>query len=74
MQNIVGPKVKEARKKHNPKLTQAQLAIQLQLLDWSIDRSGIGKIELGIRQVTDIEVQKLSTALNVTVSWLMGED
>jgi transcriptional regulator with XRE-family HTH domain len=73
MRNIVGKRVKEARILAEPKLTQEELAIKLQMQDWSINRVGIAKIEAGIREVTDIEVVKLSKALGVTTSWLLGE-
>ena len=33
---------------------------------------GIAKIEIGVRQVTDIELVKIAKALNVTVTWLLG--
>ena len=73
MRNIVGKRVKEARLLAEPKLTQEQLAIKLQMQDWDINRVGIAKIESGIREVTDVEVVKLSKALGVTTSWLLGE-
>lgn len=73
MRNIVGQKVKEARKIAKPKLTQEQLAVKLQMQDWEISRAGVAKIEVGIREVTDIEVLKLAKALGVTVTWLLGE-
>ena len=73
MQNIVGPRIREARLQHKPQLTQLQLATKLQLDDWNISRSGIGKIEAGLRQVTDIELVKLANTLGVSVAWLIGE-
>lgn len=73
MRNIVGKRVKEARILAQPKLTQEELAIKLQMQDWSINRVGIAKIEAGIREVTDVEVVKLSKVLGVTTSWLLGE-
>jgi HTH-type transcriptional regulator, cell division transcriptional repressor len=75
MQNIVGSRVRLARSLRKPKLTQAELATQLQLLDWQIDRGGVAKIESGFRQVTDIEVVMLAKALQVDPGWLLeGED
>jgi hypothetical protein len=47
-------------------MSQQMLASKVQILGWDIDRSGIAKIELGIRQVTDIEVLILSQALDVS--------
>jgi HTH-type transcriptional regulator, cell division transcriptional repressor len=73
MRNIVGKRVKEARILAKPKITQEQLSIRLQVQDWTINRVGIAKIEAGIREVTDVEVVKLSKALGVTTSWLLGE-
>lgn len=73
MRNIVSRRVKEGRKLAKPKLTQEQLAIKLQMQDWNISRVGIAKIEMGIKEVTDVEVVKLSKALGVTVAWLLGE-
>lgn len=54
-------------------MTQAQLAAKLQLDQWDIDRAGVAKIEIGIRQVTDIELVKLAKALDVSAAWLLGE-
>jgi transcriptional regulator with XRE-family HTH domain len=73
VRNIIGKQVKMARHRFKPRMTQAALAVRLQLDDWDIDRSGVAKIELGLRQVTDIEVMKLAKALNVSASWLLGE-
>ena len=70
----MGQRVKEARNLAEHKLTQEDLAVKLQMQDWNINRVGIAKIEAGIREVTDIEVVKLSKALGVTTSWLLGEE
>ena len=71
--NIVGERAKIARLSHEPRLTQEGLAILLQLQGWDIGRSGIAKIEIGLRQVTDIEVVHLARALAVSVAWLLKE-
>lgn len=73
MRNIVGPRVKEARRLAKPKITQGELAAKLQVQDWEIGQAGVAKIETGLREVTDIELLKLSKALGVSVSWLVGE-
>ena len=72
--NVVGKRVKEARLSRNPKMTQAELATKLQLANWNIERSGVAKIESGIREVKDKEVVLLASVLNVTISWLFGEE
>jgi transcriptional regulator with XRE-family HTH domain len=74
MRNIVGPNVKIARHKFSPRLTQAELAIKLQLDGWHINRSGVAKIEMGYHQVTDIQLLKLADALNVNILWLLGKE
>lgn len=74
MRNIVGARVKEARHRSDKKITQSDLAVRLQLVGWAIDRVGVAKIEGGLRQVTDIEVKKLAKVLNVSTSWLLGDD
>jgi transcriptional regulator with XRE-family HTH domain len=71
--NIIGPRVRMARQIQEPHLTQSSLAERLQLKGWNISRSGVAKIELGLRQVTDIEVVRLAGALNVPVSWFFEE-
>lgn len=71
--NLVGPRVREARLRHSPPKTQAEVAEELQLGGWDISRSGVAKIELRLRKVTDIEVLQLASALGVSVSWLYEE-
>jgi len=71
VKNIVGSQVRLARKQL--KMTQDELAVRLQLDGWDVSRSGVAKIEIGIRQVTDVEVVRLAKALHVSVGWLFGE-
>ena len=71
--NIVGERVREARLKHRPALTQDQLSGQLAANGVSIDRAGISKIEIGVRCVLDFEVKALAKVLGVTTAWLLGE-
>ena len=70
--NLVGPRVREARKAYPGGLTQDQLSGRLAALTVTIDRPGIAKIELGIRQVYDTELAALAQALKVDVRWLLG--
>jgi HTH-type transcriptional regulator, cell division transcriptional repressor len=71
--NIVGERVRQARKSANPPITQEELIARLQVLDIMTDQSTLSKIENGQRPVTDIEVVALAKALKVTVGWLLGE-
>ena len=69
--NIVGPRVRQARLRSRPRLTQRQLADRVVNLGAHIDRAGIAKIEIGLRRVCDFEVLILAKALNVPVTWLL---
>ncbi len=71
--NIVGTRVRQARKVAIPPITQLNLAARLQVLGLSIDQSGLSKLESGRRPVSDVEVAALAKALKVSVSWLLGE-
>jgi len=66
--NVVGKRLKQIRLSKNPPVTQEQLAIQLQLLDWEIGRFGVSKIERGERQIIDKELMLLAKVLNVDVN------
>jgi transcriptional regulator with XRE-family HTH domain len=72
--NLVGQVVKKIRLSKKVSMTQEQLAIRLQLLDWFIDRFGVSKIERGEREITDIELLKLAKALDVNVQDLYPND
>ena len=69
--NIVGIRVRQARKAAKHPITQLDLIARLQLLDMNIDQSGLSKIENGQRPVSDMEVLALAKALKVSVSWLL---
>ena len=71
--NIIGEKVKLARGKAVPKITQTDLAARLQIQGLQIERTTISKIETGYREVKDIELVNLAKALDVSAAWLLGE-
>ena len=71
MKNIIGNKVREARRKSNPRLSQKELAAKLELNGWKISRGTLSKIEAGIRQVTDYELMALANVLKVSPEWLL---
>ncbi len=70
--NIVGPRIRQARLRKSPPLTQDQLSGQLAKVGVPIDRAGISKIEIGIRRVLDTEVRAFAKALGVSPGWLLG--
>ena len=71
--NIIGERVRLARERAKPLLTQADLAARLQIEGRQIERATISKIETGYREVTDVETVAIAKALDVTVSWLLGK-
>jgi len=71
--NVVGDRIRQARKAGRPPITQIDLVARLQILGMPIDQSGLSKIESGRRPVTDVEVIALAKALKVSVAWLLKE-
>jgi len=69
--NVIGPRVRQARLRSRPRLTQQQLADRVVNLGIHIDRAGIAKIEIGLRCVCDFELLILAKALNVSATWLL---
>lgn len=68
--NICGDRVHEARCKL--RLTQSDLAAQLQINGIIIERDSISRIEIGTRFVADYELRELAKILKVSVNWLLG--
>lgn len=64
--NITGRRIRELRKAKG--LTQDAFAAKCQLIELELTRSTLAKIESNCRQVTDIELLKLSKVLNVNVA------
>jgi transcriptional regulator with XRE-family HTH domain len=70
--NLIGERVRLARKKANPPMTQADLAARLQVQGLRIERVTISKIETGYREVTDVEAAAIAKALGASIGWLFG--
>lgn len=68
--NISGDRIREARQKK--RLSQADLAAQMQVEGVIIERDSISRIEIGTRFVPDYELPVFSKVLNVSVDWLLG--
>ena len=68
--NICGDRIHEARCRH--RLTQSDLAAQLQVAGIIIERDNISRIEIGTRFVADFELRILSEILGVSVNYLLG--
>lgn len=71
--NVIGDRVREARFRLSPVVTQEDLAGRLAAQHLLIDRSAVARIELGARYVLDYELIALAKALKTTTGWLLGE-
>lgn len=70
--NIIGRRLRDARRSLQPPVTQDQLSGKLASIGVQLDRATIAKIEGGLRSVLDFEVKALATVLQVDVVWLLG--
>lgn len=71
--NLVGPKVREARLKAQPPVSQDDLAGRLAARGVALDQTAVSRIENQSRYAMDYEVAALAKCLKVPVSWLYGE-
>lgn len=67
--NLCGKRVHEARSRL--RMTQNDLAAQMQLAGIVIERDSISRIEIGTRFVADYELRELARILKVSVNWLL---
>lgn len=72
--NILGPRIRQARHRMKPKVSQFDLAGRLAAQGLDFDRPTITRIESGKRFLRDYEIRVLAKVLKVSVSWLFGED
>ncbi len=70
--NIIGERVREARHRFEPPLTQDQLSGRLASEGVQLDRVALAKVEGGLRSAFDFEVRGLAAVLKVDVNWLLG--
>jgi hypothetical protein len=71
--NVIGRRVKEARQRLSPAVSQDDLAGRLSRSGIVLDRSAISRIESQTRYVMDYEAAAIARALKVSVGWLFGE-
>ena len=67
--NLIGERLKELRAKK--KLSQRDLARELQLIGIDMDKNVITRIETDKRYVTDFELQALKEIFNVSYDYLI---
>jgi transcriptional regulator with XRE-family HTH domain len=71
--NIIGARVRQARLKRQPAVSQDDLAGRLAAQGISMDRSAVSRIENQTRYAMDYEAAAIARALKVSVAWLFGE-
>jgi hypothetical protein len=71
--NIIGARVRQARLKRNPAVSQDDLAGKLATQGILLDRTAISRIENQSRYVMDYEAAAIARVLKVSVAWLFGE-
>jgi transcriptional regulator with XRE-family HTH domain len=69
--NISGDRIHQARTAK--RLSQADLAAQMQVNGVIVEREAISKIETGDRFVTDYELMVFAKVLGVSVDWLLDD-
>ena len=69
--NISGNRIHQARTAK--RLSQADLAAQMQVNGVVIEREAISKIETGDRFVTDYELKVFAKVLGVSMEWLIND-
>ncbi|MEG1947825.1 MAG: helix-turn-helix transcriptional regulator [Lachnospiraceae bacterium] len=67
--NLIGLRLKNLRKEHN--LSQRDLARQLQLAGFDMDKNVITRIETNKRYMTDLELKALTEIFQVTYDYLI---
>ena len=67
--NIIGHRIRLARRRLNPKVTQEDLAGRMAARGIDLNRSAISKIESGIRHVLDYEIKAFAACLKVKPGW-----
>ncbi len=70
--NIIGERMKKARL--DAGMTQLQLSQRLELMAIYICRGSISRIENGEREVTDIEIDGISSVLHISLDQLFGRE
>jgi HTH-type transcriptional regulator, cell division transcriptional repressor len=71
--NVIGARVRQARLKRNPAVSQDDLAGKLAVQGIVMDRTAVSRIENQSRYVMDYEAAAIASALKISVAWLFGE-
>ena len=68
--NICGERVRARRLRL--RMSQGDLAAQLQVAGVLLERDSVSRIEIGARFVADYELMTLARILGVSTDWLLG--
>ncbi len=71
--NQIGARVREARLKCSPPVSQDDLAGRLAAKGINMDRTAISRIENRTRYLMDYEISAIARSLKVSVAWLFRE-
>lgn len=72
--NILGARIRAARERAEPPITQSDLAARLSVRGMDVDRPTVTRIESGKRYLRDYEIRAIAKVLKVSVAWLFGEE
>lgn len=70
--NIIGRRIREARLRADPVVSQEELAARLTRKKIFFDRSVISRMEAEKRFIRDYEALAIADCLKVSVAWLFG--
>lgn len=71
--NLIGKRVRAARLKCKPPVSQEDLAGRLAARGVTLDQTAISRIENRTRYLMDYEIEALARCLKVSVAYLFGE-
>jgi transcriptional regulator with XRE-family HTH domain len=71
--NVIGPRIRLARERMSPEVTQADLAARLGVAGLDVDRWTITRIESGKRYLRDYEIKAIAKVLKVSIEWLFSD-
>jgi hypothetical protein len=71
--NQIGARIRLARLKCSPPVSQEDLAGRLAARGITMDRSAVSRIETRERYLMDYEIFAIARSLRVKVGWLFGE-
>jgi HTH-type transcriptional regulator, cell division transcriptional repressor len=70
---MIGSRIRQARLKCSPSVSQEDLAGRLAAQNIVIDRTAISRIENQTPYIMDYEIAAIARSLKVSVGWLFGE-